>query len=34
LTTARKFKEFGATSQEELPYLDTLEVTTRVLKQD
>lgn len=34
LTTARKFKEFGATSQEELPYLETLEVTTRVIKQD
>lgn len=34
LTTARKFKEFGATSQEELPYLDTLEVTTRVIKCD
>lgn len=29
LTTARKFKEFGATAQEELPYLETLEVTTR-----
>jgi DNA recombination protein RmuC len=34
LTTARKFKEFGATSQEELPYLDTLEVTTRMIKQE
>jgi DNA recombination protein RmuC len=34
LTTARKFKELGATSLEELPYLDTLEVTTRAIKQD
>ena len=33
LTTARKFKEFGATAQEELPYLETLEVTTREVKQ-
>ncbi|MFI0435797.1 MAG: DNA recombination protein RmuC [Parachlamydiaceae bacterium] len=33
LTTARKFKEFGATAQEELPYLETLEVTTRAVKQ-
>lgn len=32
LTTARKFKEFGATAQEELPYLETLEVTTRAIK--
>lgn len=32
LTTARKFKEFGATSQEDLPYLEPLEVTTRELK--
>jgi DNA recombination protein RmuC len=34
LTTARKFKEFGATSQDELPYLETLEVTTRATKQE
>jgi len=34
LTTARKFKDLGATSQEELPYPDTLEVTTRVVKQE
>ncbi len=34
LTTARKFKELGATSQEELPYLETLEVTTRAIKQE
>lgn len=33
LTTARKFKEYGATSQEELPYLETLDVATRALKQ-
>lgn len=32
LTTARKFKELGATSQEDLPYLDPLEVTTRAIK--
>jgi DNA recombination protein RmuC len=32
LTTARKFKELGATAQEELPYLETLEVTTRAVK--
>jgi len=32
LTTARKFKEFGATGQEELPFLETLEVTTRAVK--
>lgn len=32
LTTARKFKEYGATAQEELPYLETLEVTTRAIK--
>lgn len=32
LTTARKFKEFGATAQEELPFLETLEVTTRAIK--
>lgn len=34
LTTARKFKELGATSQEDLPYLEPLEVTTRVIKHD
>lgn len=34
LTTARKFKEWGATSQDELPYLETLEVTTRSIKQE
>lgn len=34
LTTARKFKEYGATAQGDLPYLDPLEVTTRVIKQD
>lgn len=33
LTTARKFKELGATSQEELPFPDTLDVTTRSIKQ-
>jgi DNA recombination protein RmuC len=33
LTTARKFKELGATSQEELPLLEPLNVTTRALKQ-
>lgn len=33
LTTARKFKEYGATSQDELPYLETLDVATRALKQ-
>ena len=32
LTTARKFKEYGATTQEELPFLETLEVTTRSVK--
>jgi len=32
LTTARKFKELGATAQEELPFLETLEVTTRAVK--
>lgn len=32
LTTARKFKEFGAAAGEELPYLETLEVTTRAVK--
>lgn len=34
LTTARKFKDLGATSQEELAYLEPLEVTTRALKQE
>jgi DNA recombination protein RmuC len=34
LTTARKFKEFGATSQEELSNLESLEVTTRTIKQE
>ncbi len=34
LTTARKFKELGATSQEELDYLEPLEVSTRAVKQD
>lgn len=34
LVTARKFKDLGATSQEELPYLSTLEVTTRTIKQE
>lgn len=34
LTTARKFKELGATSQDELPYPETLEVTTREIKQE
>lgn len=34
LTSARKFKDLGATSQEELPFLETLEVTTRALKQE
>lgn len=32
LTTARKFKELGVTSQEELPLLEPLNVTTRVMK--
>jgi DNA recombination protein RmuC len=34
LTTARKFKELGATSQEDIAYLEPLEVTTRAIKQD
>jgi DNA recombination protein RmuC len=34
LTTARKFRDLGATSQEELAYLEPLEVTTRALKQE
>jgi DNA recombination protein RmuC len=34
LTTARKFKEFHVTSQEELSYLEPLEVSTRSLKQE
>ncbi len=34
LTTARKFKDLGATSQEDLPYLETLETKTRIIKQD
>lgn len=32
LTTARKFKEYGATAQGDLPYLDPLEVSTREVK--
>lgn len=32
LTTARKFKELGATSQEDLPFIEPLEVTTRIIK--
>jgi len=32
LTTARKFKEYGATSQEDLPFLETVDVSTRALK--
>lgn len=34
LTTARKFKEYGATSQEDIPYLESLDVTTRSVKQE
>ena len=34
LTTARKLKEYGATVQEDIPILDPMEVTTRVIKQD
>lgn len=34
LTTARKFKEYGATAQNELPFLDPLEVTTRAVKKE
>lgn len=34
LTTARKFKEYGAAPGGEIPYLETLEVTTRILKQE
>ena len=34
LTTARKFKDLGVTAQEDLPFLDPLDVTTRWIKQD
>jgi len=34
LTTARKFKDLGATPQDDLPYLETLEVTTRAVKEE
>ena len=34
LTTARKFKEFGATSQDDLPYLEPIEMNTREIKQN
>lgn len=34
LTTARKFKDLGISNQEELLYLEPLDVTTRVLKQE
>lgn len=34
LTAARKFKDYGSTSQEELPFLEPLEVTTRAVKQE
>jgi DNA recombination protein RmuC len=34
LITARKFKDLGATSHEDIPFLEPLEVTTRELRQD
>jgi DNA recombination protein RmuC len=34
LITIRKFKELGATSQDDLPYLEPLEMNTRVIKQE
>lgn len=34
LTTARKFKEYGATSQADIPFIEPLEVTTRAIKQE
>lgn len=34
LTTARKFKEYGATSQEDIPHLESLDVATRTIKQE
>lgn len=34
LTTARKFKDLGVAAQEDLPFLDPLDVTTRLIKQE
>jgi DNA recombination protein RmuC len=34
LITIRKFKELGATSQDDIPYLEPLEMNTRVIKQE